>query len=443
MNGDPFLVLGSGRSGSAAAAALRRRGASVRMVERATEEAVRAWAAEGAGGGTVVASPGIPPADPALRAARALGLRVRGELSLGCELLPEGARVVAVTGSKGKSSLVKFLADALAASGRRAVPCGNYGLPVCAAADADPPIQDAIVECSSFQLETADEALRPDVAILLNLSRDHLDRHGSMEAYREAKLALFRYAAPGALALLPAPPEDPAGLADAFRARYPGKAFSTFGAGPDADFRFAVPAGSYFDNDVLRPAAAAGAAALLRLGLSKGAVREALAGFEPLPHRMQTVARRGAVEWIDNSKATSLAALAASLRMARAPIFLVAGGRLKEPFSLPANLLLDSGVEKVYAFGECGPEMSRVWSEALPAPCFSGLPEACAAAAADAARIPSGTVLLAPGTASFDQFGSYAERGDLFATLARRFCAAGPAIPPDPHPQNSPSRPIP
>lgn len=422
MKGGPFLVLGSGRSGSAAAAALRRRGASVRMVERATEEAVRAWAAE-SGGGTVVASPGIPPADPAVRAARALGLRVRGELSLGCELLPEGARVVAVTGSKGKSSLVKFLADALAASGRRAVPCGNYGLPVCAAADAEPPPQDAVVECSSFQLETADEALRPDVVILLNLSRDHLDRHGSLEAYREAKLAIFQHVAPGALALLPVPSEDPAGLADAFRARYPGRPFSTFGAGSDADCRFDVPAGSYFANDVLRPAAAAGAAALLRLGLSEGAVRDALAGFEPLPHRMQRVARRGAVEWIDNSKATSLAALAASLRMARAPILLLAGGRLKEPFSLPANLLLDSGVEKVYAFGECGAEMSRVWSASLPAPCFSGLPEACAAAAADAERLPSGTVLLAPGTASFDQFGSYAERGDLFATLARRFCA--------------------
>lgn len=423
VKGGPFLVLGTGRSGTAAAAALRRRGGSVETVGRATEDAVRAWAASHPGG-TVIASPGIPPRDPAMLAARALGLRVRGELSLGCELLPGGARVVAVTGSKGKSSLVKFLADALRASGRRAVPCGNYGLPVCEAADADPAPQDAVVECSSFQLETADEALAPEVAILLNLSGDHLDRHGSMAAYRDAKLSLFAHQAPGSLALLPAPSEDLAGLAEAFRARYPGRSFSTFGAGRDADFRVDVPAGSYFDNDVLRPAAAAGAAALRRFGLAPDSIRAALSSFEPLPHRMQTAARRGDVAWVDNSKATSLAALVASLRMARAPILLVAGGRLKEPFSLPAKVLLDSGVEKVYAFGECGPEMSRVWSKALPAPCFPGLSEACAAVAVDAAGLRSGTVLLAPGTASFDQFRSYAERGDLFATLARRHCSA-------------------
>ena len=421
MKNARFLVLGSGRSGRAAAAALRRRGADVRIVDVATEEAVRDWAG-GAPGGTVVASPGIPAGDPALAAARALGLRVRGELSLGCGLLPRGVRLVALTGSKGKSSLAKFVSDALCASGTRAVPCGNYGLPVCEVADSEPPVGVAVAECSSFQLETADEALAPDVAILLNLSGDHLDRHGSMEAYRDAKLSLFAHMRPDSLVLLPVPAEDPAGLVDAFRARYPGRPFSTFGAGQGADFVFEPPSGSYFDNPVLRPAASAGAAALLHLGLSGDAVRAALAAFEPLPHRMQTVARSGGVEWIDNSKATSLAALAASLGMSKPPVLLLAGGRLKEPFSLPADVLLDSGVEKVYAFGECGPEMARAWSRSLPAQCFPGLAEACSAAAADAGRLRSGTVLLAPGTASFDQFRSYSERGDLFASLARGFC---------------------
>lgn len=419
MKNGRFLVLGSGTSGRAAAAALLRRGAAVETLDVAAEGPVRAWAAANPGG-TVVASPGIAPSDPAIRAARELGLRVRGELSLGCSLFPPGTRIAAVTGSKGKSSLVKLLADALSASGANAVPCGNYGTAVCAAADLDPPPDAAVVECSSFQLETADEALAPEVAILLNLSSDHLDRHGTMEAYRDAKMNVFAHQPPGALALLPAPSEDPAGLAAAFRKRFPGRGFATFGDGPDADFRAETPPGSYFDNAVLRPAAAAATGALLALGLDRGAIGKALAGFVPLPHRMQLVERRGRVAWVDNSKATSLAALAASVAMAEPPVFLLAGGRLKEPLKMPAGVLSANGAEKVYVFGECGGEMERAWAGSIPVERFDDLATAAAAAARDTEGLSRGTVLLAPGTASFDQFRSYAERGDLFASLALR-----------------------
>lgn len=424
FSGKPFLVLGAGKSGKAAAAALRARGAAVSVLEKAEESAVRRWAAANCGG-TVVASPGIPPSDPAMRAAADCGLAIRGELSLGCSLLPRGAGIVAITGSKGKSSLVKLVADALSATGRNAVPCGNYGLPVCEAADLSPPPDVAVVECSSFQLETADEALAPDAAVLLNFSGDHLDRHGSMEAYLDAKLNIFAHCGAKSLALVPAPSEDPANVAEAFERRFPGRPFATFGCGADADFTVEVPHGSYFDNPVLRPAAAAAFAVLRHLGADGETALNAIRDFVPLPHRMQCVARRGGVSWIDNSKATSLAALAASVDMSEAPVLLLAGGRLKEPLGLSGDALRRKGVVKAFVFGECGEKMARHWSKALPCPLFPDLPSAMAAAARDADALAAGTVLLAPGTASFDQFSSYAERGDLFAALARGYCRSG------------------
>ena len=381
-------------------------------------------------GATAVFSPGIPPSAPEFAAACAAGLRVRGELCLGCELF--GGRVVAITGSKGKSSVVKLLADALSASGIPAVPCGNYGTPVCKVADLDPAPAVAVAECSSFQLETADEALAPEAAAVLNLSRDHLNRHGTMEAYLDAKLRIFDHLAPGGLALVPTPADDPGGVLARATALHPALRFATFGSAADAQWRWTpgevlapggehlVVAGSYFDNDVLGPAAACAAAILLRLGLAPEAAAAAIRAFEPLPHRMQRVAAgRGAV-WIDNSKATNLAAMLASVRMAPKPALLVAGGRIKEDLSVGGGELAALGVAKAYTIGECGEAMARAWGGALPVAFAGDLEHACEAAARDVAALRPASVLLAPGTASFDQFRSFEERGDRFAALARR-----------------------
>jgi len=451
MRRPPFrnaIVLGAGASGRAAARALLRRGVRTAVAVRRADAATDALAALGArvlvgdpaasvaewarggGSGAAVFSPGIPPSAPEFAAAAAAGLRLVGELALGCALF-EG-RLVAVTGSKGKSSVVKLLADALSANGLPAAPCGNYGTPVCEVADLDPPPAFAAVECSSFQLQTADEALRPEAAVLLNLSPDHLDRHGTMEAYREAKLSLFAWQPPGALSLLPAPADDPWALADAFARTYPGRPFATFGRAPDADWRHADHAvtnaatgfradvrGSYFDNDVLGPAAAAACAVLHRLGLSADAAGRALRAFSPLPHRMSVVGFSGDVVWIDDSKATSLAALLAGVRMAPRPVRLLAGGRLKEPLRTTGKEVLDSGAEIAYTLGECGGAMARAWSGALPVRECGTLEAAVRAAAAELAPGSRGSVLLAPGTASFDQFRDFEERGDAFARLVR------------------------
>lgn len=403
----------------AAAEALRSRGAVVQIHSVAEEAAVVRWASECRGVGCVVSSPGIPPGHEAIKAARHLGLCIVSELSLGCALLDGRTKIVAVTGSKGKSSLVKLIADAFSFSGKTAVACGNYGLPVCAVAIRKEAPQFAIVECSSFQLELPSETISPDAAVLLNLSKDHLDRHGSMEAYLDAKLNLFAYQKTGALALIPAPSEDPSGVGKAFRARFPDKRVATFGCGADADFLADTPSGSYFDNPVLRPAAAAATAVLKHFGLDDRQVRNAFSRFEPLPHRMQLVAKKGDVLWIDNSKATSLAALEASLKMSRAPVLLLAGGRLKEPLSFDGEILKKNGVKAAFVFGECGKEMSLKWGTSVSAEFFPDLPTATRAASAVALEMGSATVLLAPGTASFDQFRSYAERGELFASIAR------------------------
>lgn len=455
------IVFGVGASGCAAARALLRRGVRTALVAPPLPpgphavpgepealaalgaELLRAPAAEAAAGwgrrhpgADAVFSPGISPRSPEAAAARAAGLRLRGELDLGAALWR--GRLLCVTGSKGKSSLVKLLADALRAAGVSAEPCGNYGLPLCALADRAEPPAAAVCECSSFQLEWSGGALAPEVAVLVNVSQDHLDRHGSMEAYLDAKLSLFAGQAPGAVALLPA--SGPAGVLARFAALFPGRpAPQTFGAEAGAAWRWrrgevAHPAtgrawrvaGSYFDNDVLGPAAAAAVAALDACGVPRAAVETAFRSFEPLPHRMQTVGARGSVAWIDNSKATSLAALEASVRMAPKPVFLLAGGRLKEPLSLPANILVENGVEKVYTFGECAPLLVSAWSAALPAEPCGTLERAVEAAARDTAGLAAGSVLLAPGTASFDQFRSFEERGERFAQLFRNLSRTQP-----------------
>ena len=447
------IVFGAGASGCAAARALLRRGVRVALVvpplppgphARADEpdelaalgadvlrmpsaQAVAEWGPRHPGA-LAVFSPGISPRAPEATASLAAGLRPLGEPGLGAALW--NGRLLAVTGSKGKSSLVKLLSDALRAAGRPAEPCGNYGLPLCALADADPAPEFAVCECSSFQLEWSGGALAPEIAILLNVSSDHLDRHGTVESCRDVKLSLFAGQKPGALSLLPA--SGSAGALARFAQLFPDRPPpQTFGAEPEADWRwrrggvdhpatgrFWNVAGSYFDNDVLGPAAAAGVAALDALGLAREEIERAVRSFEPLPHRMQTVRTLGGGAWIDDSKATSLAALEAGVRMAPKPVLLLAGGRLKEPMSLPGARLAALGVRKAYLFGECAPEMERAWRADLPVAGCGTLARAVAAAARDAADLAAGSVLLAPGTASFDQFASFEDRGRAFASAA-------------------------
>lgn len=443
-DGADALVLGMGVSGEAAALLLLERGGRVAVADEAAAGGrrdecaarLRAAGARVAGPGVLpegafdvcVASPAFAPGHPWLAACRGRGIPLISELELGGRYWP--GRILAVTGSKGKSSLVKLCADTLARAGRTASPAGNYGIPLCRLARERPAPEWAVVEVSSFQMELT-ETFRPDAAVLLNVQADHLDRHGGMAAYRALKLKMFRGLAPGGAALLPE------GL-DAAGALPEGAAAARFGDGPAADWRYeghgvsgpagacggAGPAwradlrGSWFDNGIFGLSAAAGCGALAAAGLSAREIEAGFAAFEPLPHRMQFLGTSAAgVRFVDDSKATSLTALAAALKMAPGPVRLIAGGLLKENDCLAVKELLTAAAEKVYLIGRCSGVLSRAWGDAVPCEICGTMERAVARAAGDARE--GETVLLSPGTASFDQFSGYRERGERFSALAR------------------------
>lgn len=432
------LVLGLGVSGESAALLLRRRGAAVSVVDQGDEakQAARVRRLREAGCSVTfgeafpegafdlcVASPAFPLAHPWLKACGERGIPVVSELELGAWFWRGG--ILAVTGSKGKSSLVKLCADTLNASGVTASPAGNYGIPLCQLVLEKPDLQWAVVEVSSFQMEHT-ERFSPAIAVLLNLQADHLDRHSGMEEYKSLKIKLFREMKPGALALLPEGFDDEGRVPRTCEIR-------RFGETAAADWRYADHAvtgmergeprridvaGGWFDNPILGLAAAAAGAALARVGLSDGQIAAGCAGFQPLKHRMQVVGEsEKGVLYVDDSKATSLSALSAALRMSKRPVRLIAGGLLKENDLENVKDLLTRTTKKVYLIGRCSGVLYQAWSGTVPCECCGTLERAVDRAVQDA--LPGETVLLSPGTASFDQFTGYGERGDRFSARVR------------------------
>ena len=322
------------------------------------------------------------------------------ELEYGCrELKRLGVKMLAVTGSKGKSSVVKLVADALNLAGFHATPCGNYGLPVSELAlslqHAAPSTQQwAVVEVSSFMLETTN--LPPgtfEAAAILNLQEDHLDRHGSVEVYHALKRRLLAMTRPGEAHDMTI---------------YDGHRFleSVCKDGPDELYD-----GSYFDNPVLSRNALAACFLLFAAGVDEKTIRRAFLAFEPLPHRMQTVAEIDGVRYVDDSKATSIAALVAGVKMVPKP-----WPKGDDPkIALP---ILTERVKKVYLIGQSAELFCSAWKDAVDCEVCETLDRAVEAARREAEK--GDTVLLSPGTASFDQFQSFGERGDVFALLVKK-----------------------
>ena len=395
------LVLGYGRSGKAAEALLCRSGFSVTVLDG---EGV---CPEGRFDLAVV-SPGIALTHPWVVEVKRRGIPLKSELQLGCEeLRRQGWKLLAVTGSKGKSSVVKVVAEAIAMTGARAVACGNYGLPVCEVAfsafvRSGEPAPWAVVEVSSFMLETTE--LPSDAfaaAAILNLQEDHLDRHGSVAVYHGLKRRLL-------------------GMAE--RAIPPSGAQCGDGAS-------AVWAGGYFDNEILASNAAAAAALMTAAGVDEETARRAFAAFKPLPHRMDLVAEIDGVRYVDDSKATSLAALAAGVRMAassarsgaaggRPGVRLIAGGLPKGDDPRSVLSALTERVRKVYLIGQCAGVFSKAWEGVVACEICETLARAVEGCRRESAK--GETVLFSPGAASFDQFANFGERGDVFAALVKK-----------------------
>ena len=452
------LVVGCGRSGRAAEALLRSEGCTVVSI---CQEITPDYRYEDLHFDPEVAviSPGFPLTHPWITDLVARGIPLLSELELGWSR--RHCPVIAVTGSNGKSTVVKWIVEALAQAGQTAVPCGNYGFPVCGAVML-PEVPDwLVIEVSSFQLETMQE-FRPDIGLLLNVLPNHLDRHGSMETYRDLKLRLFENMTETDTAILPpnifqclekssgkvptlgktTPAFQPSPKATADAGGHPSaggdsicvhsrlfavdssNAWKTFGTEAGVDFQYLDGKigeidlnGTLFANEVLGAAGAAVAAVCAVCGISPSAVEAAARAFEPLPHRSALVAEIGGVRYVDDSKATNLAAMCAAVKMCPGKVHLIAGGRAKEKdFSLAKDLLAQR-VSHLYLIGEASGAMQDAWGDAVGCD-FCGTVEAAVLAAQKQAQ-PGETVLLSPACTSFDQFRDFNERGDCFAAAVR------------------------
>ena len=439
LEGELVVVVGFGASGRAAAEVLAADGARVLVTERRPLGELDAPAPPGVelragghepthldGAALLVVSPGVPPGALALTWARERDLPVWSELELGARLCR--APYIAVTGTNGKTTTVELLAAMMCAGGLKARACGNVGYPFSLAAKET---WDALaVEASSFQL-ALQEHLRPKVSVLLNLAPDHLDWHGSFEAYTDAKARVYANQSGADVHVGNASDPEAARLSSAapcevrwFRAGPPeagetgvvdgrvsvrpatGTREETF-ALPDADGAFAIDA-------------AAAVTAALAFGVAPAAIRSALESFEPLPHRGAVVAVAGEVSFLDDSKATNPHATLAALS-GRRDVVLIAGGRAK---GIDLTPLRDAAehVSAVVTLGEAAADIEAIFSGMVPTRRAASIEEAVALAFVEAR--PGGEVLLAPACASQDMFRDYAERGDLFAGVATALAAA-------------------
>ena len=404
------LVLGLARSGEAAALALAGRGVRVRAHDRNEEldagrlraagVEVRLGADDPAlldGVDLLVKSPGVPTEAPLVAAARERAVPVWSEVELGYRLLP-GLPILGVTGTNGKTTTTELLGAVFRAAGRPVEVAGNVGRPLTAVADPSP---DAwvVAELSSFQLEDVHDFHAP-VAILLNVTPDHLDRHGTLERYTEAKLRVFENQREGDTAVVPR----------GFRP-IPGRATRVEFAVDDP-----LPAEPALRGEHNRENAAAATAAARAAGIPDHAIAEALRTFTGIPHRLEPVGDRNGVRFVNDSKATNPEAAARALT-AYDRVRLIAGGSRKgTPFADLARAARERGVLRAYLIGESADELREAFAgEGVLTSDAGDLETAVRTAAADAE--PGDVVLLAPACASFDQFRDYEERGERFRAL--------------------------
>lgn len=356
----------------------------------------------------VVTSPGVPEHAGPILGAQAAGLPVWSELEAGWRKL--GAPVVAVTGTNGKTTVTRLIADILKAAGIRSVAAGNIGTPLSAVAGN--PWDVVVVEASSFQLRFIED-FHPEVAVVLNIAPDHLDWHGSFEAYRDAKARILENQSPEDAVVFDGDDEGAVGLVTGAA----GRAIAVSGsrrlaAGGVEDGKIWIRDRSIdaprdldaaFGLDIVAAAVAA-----LEVGANHSAAEAALAEFIPEPHRRTVVAHAEGVTWVDDSKATNPHAALASIA-GYPSVILIAGGRTKGLD--PRPLVTAPGVKAVIAIGEACSMLAEAGGARVAV--ADGMKEAV-----DLAREksePGDTVLLAPGCASFDMFESYAARGDAFA----------------------------
>ncbi|MBB6227605.1 UDP-N-acetylmuramoylalanine--D-glutamate ligase [Polymorphobacter multimanifer] len=403
--GKTYGVFGLARSGRATVAALHASGAQVlawddgdAAREAFDGELTDLGTADLSGLAAIIVSPGVPHSAPIFARAAAAGVPVVGDIELFAQAradLPPH-RVVGITGTNGKSTTTALIHHILVQAGVPAAMGGNIGLPILAQ-DPLPSGGVYVLELSSYQLEIT-ESLACEVAVLLNITPDHLERHGTMPAYAAAKARLFAMQREDGIAII--------GAQAAHDHHLPGQHIEDVTTGDQT----AWPALQGPHN--LQNARAA-TAACRALGLSNAAIAAGLASYAALPHRMERIGTRGGVLWINDSKATNPESTAPALA-AFPRTHWIAGGKAKGA-DLDAVMPWLGNVVAAYLIGEAAPLFRPLLAPKLPVTMSGTLAQAVSDAAA-AAR-PGETVLLSPACASFDQFRDFEHRGDAFRTL--------------------------
>jgi UDP-N-acetylmuramoylalanine--D-glutamate ligase len=464
------LVLGASRSGTGAALALVELGVEVILSDRrapsalpGAEAALQAGArfmgedslaAEWPLPDLVVKSPGVPGENAAVLKAQEMGVPVWSELELAYAVLPNPFD--AVTGTNGKTTTTALLGHLFVTAGRPVRVLGNIGVAVTSVAGGLAPDEELVVEVSSFQLEDT-HRFRPAVGVFLNLTPDHLDRHGTMDRYLQCKANLFAHQGEGDVAVLNLADEVVAGFGAELASREGGPRVAYFSTRGSADTLQVtngdavprpVPApdswiadGLVFIEgepvlpvrDILLPGVhnlenclAAATAAAAR-GVGREALAEGLRTFPGVTHRLERAGMVGGVTYVNDSKATNVEATLTALNAYPERTHLILGGRDKASDYRPVARACARGCKAVYLIGEATPLIAAAFAEVAAGGEVESLPEVAAwgdleraVEAASRAAVPGDVVLLAPACASFDQYRDFEERGDHFKALVKR-----------------------
>ncbi len=445
LKGKKAALVGMGRSSCGAARLLLREGATPFVTDAAESETLEGYPEEldglrvayETGGHTarafadadlVVLSPGVPPSLPPIEKARAAGVPVVGELELAARFCQ--SRILALTGTNGKTTTTTLLRDMVAAAGHTVALAGNNDLPLSLAILDEPQPDFVVVEVSSYQLETVDR-FRPWIGAVLNLTPDHLGRHGTMEQYAAAKEGLFARQGPGDIAVLNAGDSwtramvAPEGVARRF--------FSLDGP---------VDGGLWCDGEAIREGdevlcrradvplpgrhnlenALAALTMFRAAGLDWARGMAGLQRFKGVEHRIEFVTRADGTAYYNDSKSTNVDSLRVALESFDAPVVLIAGGRGKgADYGVLADLVARR-VKHLVCIGEDGPKLARAFGGMVSTEHADTMASAVAQAAAAAQG--GGTVLLSPGCASFDWYRNFEERGRDFKDCVRRLVGA-------------------
>ena len=450
LSGVGVAVIGLGVSGVAAARLALAKGADVYVSDTRTDDAVAARGTDlrvagasvdlgghdverVAGAAVVVVSPGIGPDAPVLRALADRGVRWISEPELAARFYP--GSLIAVTGTNGKTTTVLLVDHLLRAAGVRSAAGGNVGGGLAPAASdlarLDDPPDWCVLEMSSFQLAGVD-TFHPRIGVITNLSPDHLDRYESVEAYYADKARLFDNADESSRWVLPAGDSevdrlvgDTPGERYYFGQSVDSHAFVDDGAftlrlSTESESLGAVEAFPLLGGHNVGNALAASLTARLA-GAEPEGIADGLRSARALPHRLEVVADRGGVLWVNDSKATNVAATRSALESLDRSVVLLLGGKDKgEDFGDLADAIAER-VRIVLAYGAVGPRVAAELEEALGSTSVELVDGDLAVVATRAAEVaePGDVVLLSPACSSFDMFESYEARGRRFSELAR------------------------